>query len=320
MTRNNKLLLIAAVVAAATITYFKLRETAVERRADEKLAHMIQISVDAAGSKNQQAVRLCETDINTILAQQFPEISRQGQIAAADIATYNSCCKLIYSLARDKIKGSSTTAQYVDERVQAHLGTPLRKLSSDLEAAISRFELSLKENTVGLARDLAQMNPQNAARTISLPVDVKSNTDVNQALKNLGLGGVTVGVMIPLDVWAVMSTKLVKSLVTKVATLAARMFARPAAAAAAEVTIAAADGPLPIGDIIAVIGGILTTYDVYSTQKQFEREMKQSMENMMPEVRRDLQKQILDHVHAILKDHQRLQDEIRQRSVQEYVK
>jgi hypothetical protein len=38
---------------------------------------------------------------------------------------------------------------------------------------------------------------------------------------------------------------------------------------------------------------------------------------MMPDVRRDLQKQIIDNVHSILKEHQRLQDEIRQQSVRE---
>ena len=318
MARNNKALLIGAVIAVAVIAFVKVQETAVQRRNNQKYSTMIQISVEAAGAKNQQAVRLCETEINTILSQQFPEVARQGQKAAEDLAAYSSCSKIIYLLVRDKIKSSSTTAEYVDECLQSRMGQPLKKLSSDLESAMGRFELTLRENTVGLARDLAQMNPRNDGRTISLPVDLKSNTDINQALKNLGLGGVALGVAIPLDVGAVLSTKIVKSLVSKVVAAAARMFARPAAAAAAEVTIAAADGPLPIGDIIAALGAIWTAYDVYSTQKQFEREMKAAMEDMMPDMRRDIQKQVLAHVHSILKEHQRLQDAIRQQSVRAF--
>ena len=102
MTRNNKALLVAAVVVIAAIAYFKTRETPVE----DKLSRMIQFSVDAANAKNQQAVSLCESEINAMLAQQFPEVTRQGLLAAQDIASYGSCCKIIYSLARDKIKSS----------------------------------------------------------------------------------------------------------------------------------------------------------------------------------------------------------------------
>ena len=318
MARSTKAILIAVVAVAATIACLKLHERGVKRRCDEKLAHMIQTSVDAAGSKNQQAVRVCEAEINTILAQHFPEVARQGQKTAKDIATYGSCCKIVYSLAKDKIKGSNTTGQYLDTRMQAHLDRPLRKLSGDLETAIGRFELSLRENTVGLARDLAQMNPHNPARTISLPLELQSNTDIDKAIKNLGISGVTIGASIPWDVWFVLNTQLVKPLASKAATTAALLFATDAVEAATEAAIAA-EGPETffIADIIAFGGALWTLHDISSTRKKFEREMKRSLDNIMPDVRRDIQKQGLDDVHAMLKEHQRLQDEIRQRAVQE---
>lgn len=316
MTWNNKALLAVAIVIIIAIAYFKTCETPVT----DKFSHMIQFSVDAANAKNHQAVGLCESEIKAILAQQFPEVTRRGLLAAQDIASYGSCCKIIYLLALDKIKSSNATAEYIGDRMHSCMEQPLKKLSGDLETAIGRFDLSLKQNTVGLARELAQMNPHNQGKTISLPSDLKSSDDINKALNNLGLGGVTIGISIPLDVWAVLNANIVKSITAKVAAAAARMFARPVAAVAAEVTIAAADGPLPIGDIIAIIGGLWTAYDIYSTQKQFELEMKKSVENMMPDVQRDIQKQVLDHIHSILKEHQRLQDEIRQHSIQEYAK
>jgi hypothetical protein len=48
--------------------------------------------------------------------------------------------------------------------------------------------------------------------------------------------------------------------------------------------------------------------------------MKTSVENMMPDVQRDIQKQVQEHIHSILKEQQRLQDEIRQHSIREYAK
>lgn len=320
MTRNTKALLFAAAAIVMIMACIKAHATAVRRRSDERLAYMIQLSVDAAGARNQQAVRLCETELNTILAQQLPEVQRQGQAAAEDLATYQSCGKIIYSLARDKLKGSDVTGQYVGERMQAHLRNPLKKLSSDLEAAVGRFELSLRESTVGLARDLAQLTPCGMPRDVSLPADLKPNADADQALANLGVNGVVFGASLSFDVWAVLSTRVVKSLTSSAAAAAARMFARPAATAAAEVTVALADGPLPVGDIIAAIGGLWTAYDVYATRKQFEREMMRAIDNMMPNVRRDIQRRALEHVRAILKEHQRMQDAIRRRSVQEFEK
>lgn len=318
LSPKNKEMLIAAAVSAVMVIGVKMQKTAViARRGAAQLSRAMQVGVTVAGSKNQQAFSSFEAEFNSILAGQFPEIERQGQRAAEDLATFGSCNKIICSMVADKIKGTDATAQYVDGRMQAHLGSPLKKMSEDIETALRRFELELKENTVGLARELAQANPRHADKGIALPDGLQSNADIDQALKKLGINAIATGIVIPLDVWAVMNAKMIKSLVSKVATTAARMFARPAAAAAAEVTIAAADGPLPIGDIIAVIGGIFTVVDVCRTQKQFEREMKEATGNMMPDVRRDIQKQVMDHARAILKEHQRLQDEICQKSQQD---
>lgn len=321
MKRNSMALVIAAVAVAATITYLKVHKMKVENRNNAELDTMVQFSSNAAKAKNLQAVHQCETNINTILVSHFRVVYIRGQIAAEDIATYGSCCNIIYVLAKDKLRGSDATGLYVKERLQGGLGDSLKELSQDLETSISQLELSLRKNTVGLAQDLAQLNPHNRTRTLAMPaVDLKTDSDINRALMCLGLNGVTVGVVIPLDVWSVLSSKIVKTLVSKISVAAARMFARPAAAAAAEVIVAGADGPLPFGDIIAVIGGLYTTYDVYSTQKQFENEMKQSMANILPDAFLGAQKQVLEQVYAILKDHQGLQAKICQISVQEFAK
>ncbi len=320
MKRNSKALLIFAVVVVATIIYSKTHEKKVTPRQD-KLAQMIQISVDAAGSKNQQAVRLCEADINTILDQQFSEYTRQGKGAAEDLATYGSCCKIISLMAIDKIKGSNTTIQYVDERIQSHLNNSSKKLSGDLETAIGRFELSLKGNTVGLAQDLAQINPSNATAITSLPVDLKTNLDINQAIRNFGFNVTENIISLSFDISAVLRTPIVKALVSDVVRIAGRLFAKQAAEAAAEGAVASA-GPetLGIADGIAILGAMWTAHDIYSSQKQFEQDMKQSVDNMMSDVHRKIQKQVLDQVHAILEEHQQMQDKIRQQAEEQLMK
>jgi hypothetical protein len=93
------------------------------------------------------------------------------------------------------------------------------------------------------------------------------------------------------------------------------VFARPAAAAVASVTAAAVDGPLPIGDIFAVAGIAYTAYDISATRHEFRTDLKASVDNALPQMKRSLHGQVMDRVHAILDAHQNAQDEIRNQSL-----
>ena len=89
------------------------------------------------------------------------------------------------------------------------------------------------------------------------------------------------------------------------------MFARPAAAAAAEMTVAVVDGPLPIGDAIALIGGLWTAYDIYATRASFERELRTTLANAIPEMQRSVHDQLMTRIRGTLEAHRRTQDMIR---------
>jgi hypothetical protein len=134
---------------------------------------------------------------------------------------------------------------------------------------------------------------------------------VDAALRNLGYRATGLGVGITLDVWALLNSRLAQALVTKATGTAATMFARPAAAAAAELTAAAADGPLPIGDAIAVIGGLWTLYDIHATRAEFERELKAAIANAIPDMKRSVHDQIMSRVRGTIDAHRRVQDSIR---------
>lgn len=97
----------------------------------------------------------------------------------------------------------------------------------------------------------------------------------------------------------------------KIATLAASLFAKPAATAAGSAAVAAADGPLPIGDAFAIIGGLWTGYEIYATRAAFERELKASLANTLPQMKREVHHQVMDRMHSLQAGHQQAQDQIR---------
>ncbi|MFM8577870.1 MAG: hypothetical protein ACKOCN_03580, partial [Planctomycetaceae bacterium] len=84
-TRNFVLLVAAAVTIFAAAAMKSQRTPVVVRPAASGVYDRVQLSVSAASERNQEAVRLCESEINMVLAREFPEIERRFQFVAAGI-------------------------------------------------------------------------------------------------------------------------------------------------------------------------------------------------------------------------------------------
>jgi hypothetical protein len=322
LTSRSVALLVAAAVAVTTIAALRSARAPVVPRPEAAggaaaggrnagLYERIQISMAAATSRNEQAVALCESEINAILGREFAEIAHEGDEAAEEVATYSSCCGIIYRLAKDKVFGGTNAADYVDAELGGRLRPTLHACARQLDTALARFDRSLAESTVTLAGELAQVGGSASNASLDVKVAVRPTDDLDATLRNLGFNAAAIGVGLTLDAWAILNTKLVQGLVTKAASMAASMFARPAAAAAAEMTIAVADGPLPIGDVIALVGGAWTAYDIYATRAEFERELKTTLANALPDMKRSVHDQLMTRIRGTLDAHRRVQDSIR---------
>ena len=279
--------------------------------AADNLFARVRLSVAAAAERNDQAIRICEHDIDIVLAREFAEIRRKSDLAAEEVSTVSSCSTIIYRLAKEKLGSKSSTADYVDGEIHRRLQPVLDTCAREVDASLARYERSLEESTVTLAAELAQLNPSTPVATAEVVIDFRSTGDLDQALRNLGLEGGVVAVTVPFDVAAIMNMTIVRSLASRAATLAASIFAKPAATAAGSVVVAAADGPLPIGDVIAALGGVWTGYEIYSTRRQFERDLKASLANAIPEMQRDLQHRISERTRVLQSEHRNAQDHIR---------
>ncbi len=315
---NNRafFVLVAAVVAFVACVGLKSQQNPVVFRpvpADVASGQYdrVHMSVAAATTRNEQAARLCESEINMILAREFPEIERRGNRAAEEVASYGSCCTIIYRLAKEQLGWSSGTADYVEGEIRRRLKPALQACGQELDTALDHYELALKESTVTLATELAQLNPSQTSQSMDVTVDVRTSGDLDQALRNLGLSGGILTVSGAFDALAIMNTTIVRSMIRTVVELAASAFAAPAATAAGSAAVAAADGPLPFGDAIAVVGGLWTAYDIYATQRRFEREIKASLANALPEMKRKVHHQIIERIRGLQSDYQRAQDRIR---------
>ena len=326
ISRSTVALVVVSLIAIAAIAALRTGRTPVilrqapsvtssdpsaAARHNAVMYERIQISMAAATTRNEQAIALCESDINRVLEREFAEINRKGDQAVAEVATYSSCCGIIYRLAKDKVFGGARAADYVDTELGNRLRPALRTCARELDTSLARFDRSLAESTVTLASELAQVRAAGNGSPFDVSVDVRPNDDLDSTLRNLGFDAAAISVGGMLDVWALLNSRLAQGLLTKATSTAASMFARPAAAAAAEMTVAVADGPLPIGDMIALVGGAWTAYDVYATRAAFEQELKTTLANALPEMKRSVHDQVMTRIRGTLDAHRRVQDSIR---------
>ena len=320
MNLRTVAVIIVFVLAIVAVAGFKSEQKPVVVREVPSGAAIdpIQLHVSAATARNEQAARSCENDINQILALEFPEIERRANRAAEEVSTLGSCSSIIYRLAKEQLGGSESTAAYVEEEIRGRLQPALDTCGRELETALDRYELALRESTVTLATDLAQANPSTASQPIGIQVDPRTSGDLDQSLRGLGISGSVLAISGGFDAVAIMNTSIVRGLIGKIAQLAVSIFAKPAATAAGSAVVAAADGPLPIGDVLAVLGGLWTGYEVYATRQQFEQEIKASLTNALPEMKRSIHHQIMERVRSLQSDYQRAQEQIRNQLVSAY--
>jgi hypothetical protein len=314
MTTNRVLLSVALVTVIAVALLGSQRDPVVDRRdpaVGKAVFDRVQLSMAAATARNDQAARLCEADVNAILGREFAEIERQAETAAVEVSSLGSCTAIIYRLAKEKLGSTASTAGYVEGQIRGRIQPALDTCAQELDSALDRYEVALRGSTVTLATELAQANPAPAGRPIDVAVDIRTDGDLDRALGNLGLNGGIVSVAGGFDAVAIMNTSIVRSLITKIAQLAASVFAKPAATAAGSAIVAAADGPLPVGDVLAVLGGIWTGYEVYATRRQFEHEIRLSLGNALPEMKRSVHTQLMERIRSLQSDYQRAQDRIR---------
>lgn len=312
MNARTTAVLAALVLAIVAVMGLKSqRQPVVVREAPAGLYDRVQLSVSAATARNEQATHLCESEINMILAREFPEIERAANRAAEEVSTYGSCTTIIYRLAKEQLGWSASTADYVEGEIRSRLQPSLDTCGRELDAALARCELALRQSTVTLASELAQANPSATGQPLDIEVDVRTSGDLDATLRGLGIGGGVLTVAGTFDAVAIMNTSLVRNMIATIAQLAASIFAKPAAMAAGSAAVAAADGPLPIGDALAVVGGLWTAYEIYATRAQFEQEINASLTNALPEMKRSVHHQIMERIRSMQSDYQRTQDTIR---------
>jgi hypothetical protein len=313
--KKSSPIIVVALLAIVAIAIIKLQKNEVEERDPTKVPKidygpLIRTHSDQAGRRNANAIQAFELAINRILKGHETKLTKVAEVAAKEGADYNSCCAIIYYLAWDKVKETSKTEDYLDSEINPIIEPVIADLVADVNTAVDTLESDLRRSTLVLAKDLAALGLPEKQRSIQVDIDGLSKADFKHSLGNLGFNAAGISVDLTFDAVAISQSRIGKLTWANIKFIALKMFGNQIGKVAGSAIAAAADGPLPVGDIIAIGGLMWTGYDVYASQKDFEKELKTSLSNLLLEANADIHKQAANHANSMLKEHQDFQDDI----------
>jgi len=270
-----------------------------------------------AHRRNHNAQAIFAMEINQIISSHESALATAAAEAAKAASTYSACSQVVYCLAWDKVKKETRTEQYLESKIGPVISPAIRAMTNEVDAATSKFDYELRRSTVQLAHDLAALGPMAQQYNIPIESAIASRSDFQKALRNIGFSATALSGFALFDAGALWQAKGGIALWRKLGGVCLRLFGKPVATATASITAAAADGPLPFGDVLAVGGAIWTCYDIHRARCSFEKDLQTALANMNSEVKNDLRRQAVAHAEALIKQYQQLQDDIGSHALQE---
>ncbi|MBE6379140.1 MAG: hypothetical protein E7051_10065 [Lentisphaerae bacterium] len=218
------------------------------------------------GQKNLEALARFENKIAEIGKVDFQQARANVSPTVKQFAEFKNCGILIFLMARDKVSKTETAQEFINGKIEQSILKPCCTGAGKMQEELQNFILELQENNNNFSS--ACLNEIKALPDGTFEYDARK-TFVNGMYEFEGLVTdmavsktlTTAGVALEVILWRQTFNAIMR--------LAGKTIAKMGVSAAAVV----ADGPLPIGDILAVAGAAWCVYDVYNICKVLPEEM-----------------------------------------------
>lgn len=240
--------------------------------------------------------------------------------AAEHAATYKSIAELIGYLALDMARGTSEAESYLNTLIDPSITPVMSDFHNDVNAEAAKYDYELRKITVQLAANIAAIGPGNAPPPPRLDSPDDTSRDFQKILISLGLKGTLAGVGVVFVLADSVGNSILPKLIKPINAIAGRMFAKQIAKVAALPMIATATGPIPIGPIVALIGVVLTGYDIYRLRPDFQDEVAEKLRTNLNELRTDAISQLSESALMKSKEVKKIQLDVGARALDDLTK
>jgi hypothetical protein len=275
-------IIVLAIIAIAWIAFFKAQKEDYPRKNNgpklqTKLETILKGHISHAEKRNKSAEQRFSQNWRATIKQVSIRCSKSIVLASAKASEMKNCCYLVYCLAWDKCKNTNSAEEHIIKTISPIIKPALEESTEKLNSCLESYNNSMRKSSAILAKDLASMLPNSEDINLKLDIGNLSDGEFKKALSNLGYNAAGNMVGVAFDVYGILTASFFKKFCNRLSLVGMRLFGKQITKLAGSATIAAADGPIPIGDVLAVCGLIWTAYDINSAKQEFGASVKKEL-------------------------------------------
>lgn len=234
-----------------------------------------------------------EKQLQTEFPGRFDEARATIPGIRKSFAVFDTMVAIVWDGVLDKIKGSERLQDRYTAMLEPFM-TPCTRAGQSLIADYETFEARMNAENAAFREELASSHGKlSDAVRVEFPMDALRTkmAQTYEELRGIPLKAGLVAAEVAIE------AACIKSTMTAVRSLIHRYAGKTIAKGAASAVAPAADGPLPIGDIIAALGTAWTVYDIYDLVNILPNEIAKSLNATVD----TLQAQTIDEVSKAIR-------------------
>lgn len=263
-----------------------------------------------ARMQSQKMVAAFQVSLANLDTKYAARFSLAAYEAAASAAKYQSIILLINHLAWDKVNGTHEAESYLTSQIEPSIIPMVSEFSLNLNSETAKLDNDLQKVTVQLAANIAAIGPGDSRPPPRGDSQENTLPKFQQLLKQLGTTATGNSLLMVNSMIDLLGPRMLPALVSPIRASALRMFGKQIAKLAVLPFVATATGPIPIGPILAVAGGLYTGYQIHRMRADFEDDVYVGLKTRLDEIRTTSKANALQFASTKAKEIEKIQSMI----------
>ena len=210
------------------------------------------------------------SDLNGMPDKYFQSAVRNVNGVAEQFASFKNVSTMIYLMAADKISSQNRSGEFISTILKDPILDHCVAGSYACQESLQNFLHKLQEQELLFRLQLVQEMKR-------LPIHPGSISTVQTLADSLGSLSRQINDLALAKTSATVGTAVELIFIKSLMRAMNRLFAKVMAKAAVSSSLPAADGPLPVGDLLALGGFVWCAYDIYTVQAVLPAELRSNL-------------------------------------------
>lgn len=236
----------------------------------EQFKKEVKVLVAQHNNRNAALYEKFKQDVEVAGDEDFSKALNNVDPVVKHFSSFKVCGILLFTMARDKIQKTNKAQEMIFEQMNGRIIIPCAAGATKIQNTVEYFMHQLQENDNKLRSEFAQ-------KLNKLPANSNDFASAEKFLAGLEGFNSQVNEIVTATAFTAVGTAIeaicIKYTFRAIVALAGKTVAKLAGSAAAAII----DGPLPIGDVIAIVGLGWCAYDIYKITKILPDKMRSTL-------------------------------------------